>query len=44
MIKLKDLLSEQSVEVGSAYDNNGEIELVIDKARRPDSWLSLIHI
>ena len=38
MIKLKDLLSEQSVEIGSAYDNNGEIELVIDKARRPDSW------
>ena len=38
MIKLKDLLSEQSVEVGSAYDNNGEIEVVIDKARRPDSW------
>ena len=31
MIKLKELLKEQSVEVGSAYDNNGQIELVIDR-------------
>ena len=31
MIKLKDLLNEQSVEVGSAYDNNKQIELVIDR-------------
>lgn len=38
MIKLKDLLSEQSVEVGSAYDNNGEIELVIDKHFVKGKW------
>ena len=31
MIKLKELLKEQSVEVGSAYDNNKQIELVIDR-------------
>ncbi len=38
MIKLKDLLSEHSVEVGSAYDNNGEIELVIDKHFVKGKW------
>tara|TARA_B100001094_G_scaffold328104_1_gene387729 strand:+ start:15028 stop:15354 length:327 start_codon:yes stop_codon:yes gene_type:complete len=38
VIKLKDLLSEQSVEVGSAYDNNGEIELVIDKHFVKGKW------
>ena len=38
MIKLKDLLSEQSVEVGSAYDNNGQIELVIDKHFVKGKW------
>ncbi len=37
MIKLKDLLNEQSVEVGSAYDNNGQIELVIDKFMK-EKW------
>ena len=31
MIKLMDILNEQSVEVGSAYDHNGQIELVIDR-------------
>tara|TARA_B100000900_G_C20548428_1_gene703659 strand:+ start:466 stop:789 length:324 start_codon:yes stop_codon:yes gene_type:complete len=31
MIKLMDILNEQSVEVGNAYDNNGQIELVIDR-------------
>jgi len=38
VIKLKDLLSEHSVEVGSAYDNNGEIELVIDKHFVKGKW------
>ena len=39
LIPVVEGLNEQkTVEIGSAYDNNGEIELVIDKARRPDSW------
>ena len=38
MIKLMDLLNEQSVEVGSAYDNNGQIELVIDKHFVKGKW------
>jgi len=38
VIKLKDLLSEQSVEVGNAYDNNGQIELVIDKHFVKGKW------
>ncbi len=37
-VKNESLNEQKTVEVGSAYDNNGEIELVIDKARRPDSW------
>jgi hypothetical protein len=37
--KFQESINEQkTVEIGSAYDNNGEIELVIDKAIRPDSW------
>ena len=39
LIPVVEGLNEQkTVEIGSAYDNNGEIELVIDKARRPYSW------
>jgi len=38
MIKLMDILNEQSVEVGSAYDNNGQIELVIDKHFVKGKW------
>ena len=37
-VKNESLNEQKTVEIGSAYDNNGEIELVIDKARRPDSW------
>ena len=33
-----DILNEQSVEVGSAYDNNGQIELVIDKHFVKGKW------
>ena len=36
--QIEGLNEQKTVEIGSAYDNNGEIELVIDKARRPDSW------
>ena len=35
---VEGIKEQKTVEIGSAYDNNGEIELVIDKARRPDSW------
>ena len=37
-VKNESVNEQKTVEIGSAYDNNGEIELVIDKAIRPDSW------